>query len=400
VQDSIPSRPSLTRRQRLRRIALVLLGGTLLGCLIILVQAWVPMGKGAEGARLERMRGSSQWSDGVFENPQPLWNDGWGMVTEVFSGSDYGSPDASVSLPVEEVDPARFDRAPSTGLRVTWLGHSTLLIEIDGLRVLTDPVWGPRTSPLRWLGPARWYPPLIALDELPAIDAVIISHDHYDHLDQPTIDAMKEWDTIFVAPLGVGAHLEYWGVPTDRIVELDWWERTRVGELELVATPARHASGRSLFDQNATLWAGYALLGPRHRVYFSGDTGLFPAMTEIGERFGPFDLTMIEAGAYGQSWPDWHIGPEQAVRAHQMVRGEVLLPIHWGLFNLAYHGWTEPIERTLVAAAAAGVDVAAPRPGQSFEPETLGPGGLTERWWPDVPWRDADEYPIVSTNVD
>jgi L-ascorbate metabolism protein UlaG (beta-lactamase superfamily) len=396
---------ALSRRQRRRRVALALLGVTLLGGLIVLADAWVPIGKRADGDRLERMRSSPQWSDGGFENAQPLWNDSWGMVRELFSASDDGSPDPSVALPVEPIDPARFDLPPPTGLRVTWLGHSTLLIEIDGLRVLTDPVWGERTSPLGWLGPARWYPPPIALDDLPTIDAVIISHDHYDHLDWPTIDAMKRWDTTFVVPLGVAAHLEYWGVPLDRIVELDWWERTRIvalarGEIELVVTPARHASGRQLFDQDATLWAGYALLGPRHRVYFSGDTGLFPAMNEIGERLGPFDLTMIEAGAYGQAWPDWHIGPEQAVRAHRMVRGELLLPIHWGLFNLAYHGWTEPIERTLVAAAAAGVEVAAPRPGQSFEPEALGPGGLIEPWWPEVPWRTADEYPIVSTNVD
>jgi L-ascorbate metabolism protein UlaG (beta-lactamase superfamily) len=232
---------------------------------------------------------------------------------------------------------------------------------------------------------------------VPPVDAVVISHDHFDHLDMPTIAAMKGWKTTFVVPLGVGAHLEHWGVPAERIVELDWWEATRLGDLELVATPARHASGRSPFSgQNATLWAGFALIGPAHRVYYSGDTGLFPGLADIGARLGPFDLAMIEAGAYGRSWPDWHLGPEQAVQASQLVRAEVLLPVHWGLFNLAYHGWTEPAERVLVAAGRAGVTVTIPRPGQSVEPVAL--PALT-RWWPDVPWRTAEEDPIVATKM-
>jgi L-ascorbate metabolism protein UlaG (beta-lactamase superfamily) len=270
-------------------------------------------------------------------------------------------------------------------------------VEVDGRRVLVDPVWGERASPFSWMGPKRFYAPLLPLNQVPAVDAVVISHDHFDHLDMPTIAAMKGWKTTFVVPLGVGAHLEHWGVPAERIVELDWWEATRLGDLELVATPARHASGRSPFSgQNATLWAGFALIGPAHRVYYSGDTGLFPGLADIGARLGPFDLAMIEAGAYGRSWPDWHLGPEQAVRASQLVRAEVLLPVHWGLFNLAYHGWTEPAERVLVAAATAGVSVTIPRPGQSVEPAAL--PALT-RWWPEVPWRTAEEDPIVATKM-
>jgi L-ascorbate metabolism protein UlaG (beta-lactamase superfamily) len=222
---------------------------------------------------------------------------------------------------------------------------------------------------------------------------VAISHDHYDHLDEGTLRRMKDWDTRFVVPLGVGARLARWGVPEARITELDWWESERVGDLEVVLVPARHASGRGLRDKDRTLWGGFAFLGPRHRVYFSGDTGMFPGLADIGERLGPFDLTMIEAGAYNPAWPDWHLGPEQAVAAHRMVRGRVLLPIHWGLFNLAAHGWTEPVERVLAAAGQVGATVAVPRPGEGFETEAP----PHQRWWPDLPWKAGAEVPIRAT---
>lgn len=381
--------------RRLLKVAAVGLALLAILVLVVVMQGWTAFGAAPEGERLARMERSSQWSNGTFENPQPLWNDSLGMLTEAVGSSDYSSP--TEPLPVVQVQAERFETPPSTGLRVTWLGYSTLLIEIDGHRFLTDPVWGERTSPLSWIGPKRWYAPPLSLADVPSVDAVIVSHDHYDHLDQPTIAAIKGWDTTFIAPLGVGAHLAYWGVPEERIVELDWWQSHAFGDLVLHATPARHASGRQVFDQDRTLWAGYAFVGPEHRVFFSGDTGLFPGMTEIGERLGPFELAMLEVGAYGQAWPDWHLGPEQAVRAQQMLRGELLLPVHWGLFDLAYHGWTEPIERVLVAAQEAGTAVVTPRPGESFEPAAP-PAPLA--WWPQVPWRSAAEYPIVATKVD
>lgn len=374
----------------LARAALVVL----LGGVLLVATAWRAFGKRPVGERLQRMEASAQWDGGGFENPQPLRNDAWGMVTGATEGSKYAAPSGAV--PVEAVSGARFRTAPATGLRVTWLGHSTQLIEIDGLRILTDPVWGPRASPWSYLGPERWYDPPLPLDELPTLDAVVISHDHYDHLDMPTITALAATNTKFLVPLGVGAHLEYWGVAPERIVEMDWWERHRIGEAEIVCTPARHASGRMGIDQDRTLWAGWAVLGPEHRAFFSGDTGLFDGMREIGARLGPFDVTMVEVGAYDRSWPDWHIGPEQAVLAHQWLRGDVFLPVHWGLFDLALHGWTEPAERTVAAAEAAGVRYAIPKPGQSIEPTE--PMTLT-KWWPEVPWRTAEEHPIVSTAV-
>ena len=292
---------------------------------------------------------------------------------------------------MQQVDPAALRVAPSSGLRVTWLGHSTTLIEIDGHRILTDPLWSERISPLSWVGPTRWYPPLISLDELPPIDAVIISHDHYDHLDQRTIEAMKDWPTTFIVPLGVGAHLAYWGVPEEKIVELDWWEEFSLGDLHIHSTPVRHASGRFIFDRDATLWSGYALISPTHRVFYSGDTGLFTELQDIAAKLGPFDLSMLEVGQYDPSWPDWHMGPEQAVQASQVLEAKAMLPIHWGLLTLAYHAWPEPIERTLLAAHA--VKVLTPKPGQSVEP-TAPP--VFEKWWPTLPFKTE---PVISRGV-
>ena len=386
----MPASPRL--RRWLRRLGYVLLTLGLITAVAVAL-AWKAFGKAASGERLARMEASPRWVGAGFENTLPLYNDYWGMTLGMLDKSDVASP--SEPLPVVNPDPALFTELPSSGLRITWLGHSTVLIELDGKRLLTDPVWGERTSPFSFVGPQRWYAPPIAVSDLPPIDVVLISHDHYDHLDAPTIERMRDWETRFVTPLGVGAHLEYWGVPGARITECDWGDRVTMDALTIHCTEARHASGRHLFDQNATLWAGYALVGPSHRVFFSGDTGMFPELSTIGEELGPFDVTMVEVGAYHRSWPDWHMGPEQAVTAHRMLRGKVFLPIHWGLFDLALHGWTEPIERTMAAAAEQGVEVMSPRPGESVEPEEA----KTARWWPEAPWETAKEHPIEATKV-
>jgi len=364
----------------------------LLGAIFLVVDGYQAFGRGARGPRLTRMHSSAQWRDGTFQNAQELYNDFWGMWHAVTNKS----PDAAPPGLLTVARTPELSSPPSTGLRVTWLGHSTLLIEIDGHTFLTDPVWGERTSPYTWAGPKRFYEPPLPLEQLPRLDAVLLSHDHYDHLDYPTIRRLAKLDTRFIAPLGVGEHLAYWGVPESKIREYDWWDQVTVGDITVTCLPARHASGRFLLDKDKTLWAGYALVGAKHRVYFSGDTGLFPDMAKIGERLGPFDLTLIEAGAYNQAWPDWHLGPEQAVRAHRLVRGKALLPIHWGLFDLASHAWTEPMERVLRAATKASVTVLTPRPGQSVEPEA--PPSF-ERWWPNLPGHTAEEDPVRATQI-
>lgn len=381
-------------RQRLRRGAKWLAALTLVALGLTLADAWQGLGHRATGERRARMERSPQWKNGAFENPEPIVN----SLGPMLAGALSVSPDAEPREPVDAlpVDPALLATLPESGLRVTWFGHSSTLIELDGVRVLTDPVWSERVSPLSWVGPRRWYGPLIPLDRLPHVDAVLISHDHYDHLDHRTLIAMKDWDTKFIVPLGVGAHLAYWGIAPEKIVEVDWWDRTRLGALEIVSTPVRHASGRQVFDKDATLWSGYALLGPTHRAFFSGDTGLFTALQDIGERLGPFDVTLLEVGQYHRSWPDWHMGPEQAVQAHQLVRGKVFVPLHWGLVALAYHAWTEPIERSLTASSRAEVNVVTPRPGQSFEPER--PPQFA-RWWPKVAFESAEQHAIVSGQV-
>ncbi len=360
--------------------------------LFMITSGWHAFGKAADGPRLERMQSSPQWGDGVFVNEIPLYNPFLSRPERWFESSEFAKPVQTPST--VRTDPRVYDT--DVPLRITWFGHSIVLIELGNVRFVTDPVWSERVSPYTWIGPRRWYPPTLALQDLPYIDAVLISHDHYDHLDTQTIKSLIHRVGHFVVPLGVGAHLEYWGVPKEKILELDWWAETNIRGVAVTATPARHASGRALVDNNKTLWMGFALSNARHRLYFSGDTGLFPELKEIGDRLGPFDVTMIEVGAYGADWPDWHIGPEQAVLAHNWVRGNLMLPVHWGLFDLARHAWTEPIERTLVAARKRGNQVLIPQPGMPMVVDA-DRDHVQHPWWPQVAWQKAEEAPIVAT---
>ncbi|QBJ97420.1 hypothetical protein ERC79_16855 [Rhodococcus sp. ABRD24] len=266
-------------------------------------------------------------------------------------------------------------------LAVTWFGHSSVLIEIDGHRVLADPVWSERVSPSTVLGPSRMHPVPVALADLPPIDAVVISHDHYDHLDQATIITLTDTQTaMFVVPIGVGAHLRRWKVPEDRIIELDWDEQADIAGLTLTCAEARHFSGRGL-ARDTTLWASWVIVGPRRKVFFGGDSGYTPRFADLGRRYGPFDVTLLPVGAYDERWPDIHMNPEEAVRTHVDVGGSLLVPVHWATFNLAFHPWGEPISRAIEAATAAGVALAVPMVGQRLD--ALRPL-VQKSWWEDL----------------
>ncbi|WP_423835562.1 MBL fold metallo-hydrolase [Streptomyces tubbatahanensis] len=369
-----------------------------------------PLAFGADpaGARMERIRRSPHFADGVFRNPEgppPADREEprpapTGSRTELaktfFTKEARERRRPAAAVPLHPTTAEDLARPPATGLRVTWMGHSSVLAEIDGGRVLFDPVWGRRCSPFTFAGPKRLHPVPLPVASLGRVDVVVISHDHYDHLDLPTIRALASTDALFAVPLGVGAHLERWGVSESRIRELDWTESTQVGELRLTATPARHFCGRGLRNRQHTLWASWVAEGPSgHRVFHSGDTGYFPGFREIGAAHGPFDATMIQVGAYSEHWPDIHMTPAEGMRAHLDLQGTasagVMLPIHWATFSLAPHPWDEPGEGTVEAAARMGARAALPRPGEPFEPTS--DEVPTTPWWRAVASRRGEGRP-------
>ena len=258
---------------------------------------------------------------------------------------------------------------PSPDLRFAWLGHSGVFMEMGGKRLLIDPVFSKRASIFQWAGPRRFQPSPLQAGDLPAVDAVLISHDHYDHLDKTTIRALAGKSAGFHVPLGVASILEGWGILQTKISEYAWWDEKTVGGITITAVPARHFSGRGLFNRFGTLWCGWSVGDSRYRIYHSGDTGMTAAFREIGVMKGPFDLTFIKIGAYDQSWPDIHLDPEQAVAAFSDLRGQALVPIHWGVFDLGLHSWYDPIERLMKAAGQARARILTPRMGEVVVPD-------------------------------
>jgi L-ascorbate metabolism protein UlaG (beta-lactamase superfamily) len=345
-------------------LALLAIGALLAGITWAIFQLPV-FGGHPSPALMERMRASKQFHGGRFENTPPyVSNLSFLGEMKSYFGDEVREPQFVV--PIERMTAADLARPVPPGLRARWLGHATVLLEIDGLRILTDPILSQRASPFQFVGPARLHPAPLAIDDLKNIDAVVISHDHFDHLDMDTIQALARGGTQFYVGLGIGAHLERWGVPPAQVHDMDWWEHAQLRGVTIHCAPARHYSGRKSMD-NSTLWSSWMLKGPAHSVYFSGDSGYAGHFKEVRERLGAPELALVKVGAYGDTWETIHMTPESAVRAVQDLGAATFLPVHWATFNLAYHAWDEPILRSVKAAQAKGVQIVTPRPGEKFE---------------------------------
>ncbi len=327
-----------------------------------------------EYAKLENFK------DGKFENQHksPMNINYWKIFKELTKKASNRNP--SKNILVENIDSITIGNHSSNVTQLTWFGHSTFLLEVDGKKILIDPMLSKTPSPISFLGAKRYSNRIpIEAEELPFIDIVILSHDHFDHLDYKTIKQIKNKVGRFYTPLGVGNHLESWGVSEEKITELNWWESIEFDSINFVCTPSRHFSGRGLFDRATTLWCSWVIKGTKDNIYFSGDSGYDTHFKEIGNKYGPFDISLMECGQYNEDWKLLHMMPEETVKASVDLKSKLTLPIHWGGFTLAFHDWTHPIERVLIKANELNMDITIPKIG---EPIILGNENFpSEKWW-------------------
>jgi len=308
----------------------------------------------------------ANYKDGKFVNQSVTEMDVhfWALMKEMFKSKPNKRP--NTNIPTLKIDPLTIGKLDSIATRLTWMGHSTFLLEMQGKVILIDPMFGKRPSPVSWAGTKRYSNELpLDIEKLSYVDAVIISHDHYDHLDYKTIKKLKGKVGQYFTPLGVGNYLVKWGVDKEKINELNWWEDIDFENISLVCTPARHFSGRGMFDRASTLWCSWVIKGENHNIFFSGDGGYDTHFKEIGDKYGPFDLSLIENGQYNNNWKQFHMMPEESAQAALDLKSKLSMPIHWGAFTLALHDWTDPIERFLVKADSLNLSVTTPEIGES-----------------------------------
>jgi L-ascorbate metabolism protein UlaG (beta-lactamase superfamily) len=353
-------------------ISLIILGGILLLGIsgVIFLNFYPSIGGSQSEAKKEVFKNSGHYEEGKFVNLIETSMDmGVGKFMTVLKDWILGVPNQSpeVPLPVLSVDSLDIVAKHDSLVRVTWFGHSAFLLEIDGKNILLDPMLGDYCGPHPWLGPGRFSNGIpIAIEKLPQIDAIIYSHDHYDHLDYDSVSKLKDKVKKFYVPLGVGSHLEAWGVEKNKIHELNWWDEIEFDDLKLVCTPARHFSGRGVLDRNTTLWASWIIKSDNRTIYFSGDSGYGPHFKEIGEKYGPFDFAMLECGQYDLRWQKLHMMPEQTAQAALDLNAKLAMPIHWGAFVLALHSWKDPVERVTKKAKELNVNLITPKIGEQL----------------------------------
>ncbi|PKF81213.1 hydrolase [Vibrio sp. vnigr-6D03] len=324
---------------------------------------------------------SSSNEDGKFVNTDTRYETDssniW-QITKAYVKANRITPTPSTEIPVLPVTPEQLSASHDAMYR---LGHSTILMRLNGKLILTDPVLSERASPVQWAGPKRFHESPISGEDLPEIEVVVISHDHYDHLDKDAIKLLDSKVKRFLAPLKVGQRMIEWGVSPDKVIEMDWWDEYTVEGIKFVATPSQHFSGRGLFDRDKTLWASWVIQSETHNLFFSGDSGYFNGFKQIGEKYGPFDVTMVETGAYNELWSDIHMMPEGSMQAHLDLKGHYMMPIHNGTFDLSLHDWYEPFERVLDLATQNNVTLLTPKFGQEIALDNV---PTTPHWWREV----------------
>lgn len=359
---------------------------TLIIAVYLFLRLYPPLGARQSKQRRREFSHSQNYAKRNFVNaiPSPMSvattnKERSNLLIEFIRGNPNSKPDKPIEvMPLSEIQLTHRQKP-----KVIWFGHSAALLQVDGLTLLLDPMFGKAPSPFPFIGGKRFSDKLpFEIEQLPTIDAVIISHDHYDHLDYGSIVKLKSKVKRFIVPLGVAPHLKKWGVDSTIITEHDWWEELFYEGIKLVCTPARHFSGRSLTDRNATLWCSWVISGQTVKIFFSGDSGYGPHFKQIGDKYGPFDLTLMECGQYDEHWAAIHMLPEETVQAHLDVRGGVMIPIHWGAFSLSFHDWTDPVERAVKAAMQRQITISTPQIGEVVQ--------IQASWYPIKPWWRED----------
>lgn len=313
---------------------------------------------------------SKHYKDGKFLNNggvkmEMSLKDSFKAMWILFKSNSKAEPYKNIA--VQKVDSISIANYNSK-TRFIWFGHSTFLLQIKGKNLLIDPMFGDVPAPNPLLGNKRFSNELpIEIEKLPSIDAVLITHDHYDHLDYESIQKLKGKVKLFFTPLGIGIHLLKWGVEKERIIELDWWQEIKFDDLTIRCTPAQHFSGRGISDREKTLWCSWIIQSADENLFFSGDSGYASHFKEIGEQYGPFDFAFMECGQYNNLWPLVHMFPEETAQAGLDIKAKKMMPIHWGAFKLASHSWTEPVERISKKAKELNVDLVIPKIGEIIE---------------------------------